>query len=449
MRRIYIFLCCFCGLFASCEKYLDVKSRTSLAVPAKVQDFQALLDDHRIVHHEQTSAAEISADDYYVTYQDWLAVPSNEREMYIWGHDQIYSTGVNDWLETYRLIYRCNIVIHEMEGNKELSNNGSYNDVLGQAYFHRARAYFNGAVIWALAYDESTKDQEWGLPLRLDPDFNYVSKRSSVGQTYDQILKDLKRAANLLPMTVSTPYRSSKAAAYALLAKVYLSMRDYERAYLYADSTLSIHSELLDLNQIHSAGQKIPRLNKEIVFYSQLSTGSFRFLWQYGLKIPEALYAMYAQDDLRKIYYFSKNSDGVGFIGNYNTASFHLFSGLTTAESLLIRSECNIRLHKPMEAKADLKKLLACRIQNGDVGYIDDLPEYQLLDFILMERRKELLLRGIRWSDIKRLNLEGYGITLNRHLDEKEYVLSANSRRFALPIPEDVIALSGMEQNSY
>ena len=68
---------------------------------------------------------------------------------------------------------------------------------------------------------------------------------------------------------------------------------------------------------------------------------------------------------------------------------------------------------------------------------------------MLTERRKELLFRGVRWVDVKRLNKEGYGISLQRTIDGQTYRLGPNSLRFALPIPEDVIAMSGMPQNSY
>src|SRR3981189_1202195 len=68
-----------------------------------------------------------------------------------------------------------------------------------------------------------------GIPLRLTADVNAPSTRSTVQQTYDQILGDLQQAVVLLPAAV--PYanrnRPSRPAAQALLARVYLSMRNY------------------------------------------------------------------------------------------------------------------------------------------------------------------------------------------------------------------------------
>ena len=66
---------------------------------------------------------------------------------------------------------------------------------------------------------------------------------------------------------------------------------------------------------------------------------------------------------------------------------------------------------------------------------------------ILLERRKELLMRGLRWMDLKRLNMEGAAITLTRTVNGQVYTLPPNDLRYALPIPEDVIAISGMQQN--
>lgn len=66
---------------------------------------------------------------------------------------------------------------------------------------------------------------------------------------------------------------------------------------------------------------------------------------------------------------------------------------------------------------------------------------------ILQERRKELLFRGLRWIDIKRLNKEGAGIVLKRKVGEDLYQLSPNENKYALPLTTDIITLARLEQN--
>ncbi|MEN5380806.1 RagB/SusD family nutrient uptake outer membrane protein, partial [Sphingobacterium kitahiroshimense] len=74
--------------------------------------------------------------------------------------------------------------------------------------------------------------------------------------------------------------------------------------------------------------------------------------------------------------------------------------------------------------------------------------ETVILQKILMERRKELVFRGIRWSDLKRLNTEGkFPTTLKRVIDGQEYELEPGSLKYALLIPQDVIELGKLEQN--
>jgi len=69
------------------------------------------------------------------------------------------------------------------------------------------------------------------------------------------------------------------------------------------------------------------------------------------------------------------------------------------------------------------------------------------LGTILNERRKELLFRGLRWSDVKRLNRDGAGIILSREINNQEFVLPPNDKRYAIALPEDVLEMTGMEQN--
>jgi hypothetical protein len=67
----------------------------------------------------------------------------------------------------------------------------------------------------------------------------------------------------------------------------------------------------------------------------------------------------------------------------------------------------------------------------------------------LAERRKELIYRGIRWSDLRRLNRDSrFGIILTKTLNGVTYSLLPNDKRYVLPIDEIEIRLSGIQQNN-
>ncbi|MNT81080.1 SusD family protein [compost metagenome] len=71
-----------------------------------------------------------------------------------------------------------------------------------------------------------------------------------------------------------------------------------------------------------------------------------------------------------------------------------------------------------------------------------------LLPLILQERRKELVFRGRRWSDLKRLNQDRrFQKTLIRKIKGVEYQLLPNSLLYAYRLPEIVIEQAEIPQN--
>ena len=83
----------------------------------------------------------------------------------------------------------------------------------------------------------------------------------------------------------------------------------------------------------------------------------------------------------------------------------------------------------------------------GLPGPVIAFDDEDALDKILIERRKQLLMRDLRWMDIKRLNKEGANISLRRTVNGITYSLQPNDNKFALPLPETIIRISGMTQN--
>ncbi len=67
---------------------------------------------------------------------------------------------------------------------------------------------------------------------------------------------------------------------------------------------------------------------------------------------------------------------------------------------------------------------------------------------ILTERRKELLFRALRWTDLRRLNKEAeFRDTLYRFINGKKYQLLPGSDRYTLQIDRNTISISGIQQN--
>lgn len=443
---LLLFALCILG---SCKKLLDEKPKSGLQIPNTLKDFQALLDAYVIINRSDPCTGELSSDDYYLTDATLNARTAEERAAYTWQHSNVFIPINNDWANIYKIVYRSNTVL---EGIDKISQNSSnqqeWNNVKGQAAYLRGKAFLQGLAIWSLAYDANSSQSDLGLALRLGTDFNVASVRTSAAAGYQQCIDDLKLAIALLPDQPLHVVRASKPAAYGLLARTYLYMRNYDLALLYADSCLALKSDLLDYNTVSSTpSYPIPQFNTEVIYDSYMSTPT-PLSNSYARITPE-LYAQYETSDLRQTLFFKLVEPNVyGYRGSY-VKSYQLFTGLATDEVYLMRAECNARKGNVLKANQDLNALLKKRYKTGTFTDLNIISPTELLSKILLERRKELLMRGLRWMDIKRLNKEGYNIGLKRMYNTGDYSMAPNARGFALPLPEDIISISGMEQNSY
>lgn len=434
-------------LFSGCKKFLDEKRNKSSVIPAKLADCQALLDYYQYMNVRDAASGEISADDYYMTDEIFNSLKAdNYGRMYLWEKSDIYPAS-NDWDFLYQSIYYANTVLETLgDIERTQKNKDEWDNIKGQALVFRARSFLQAVWQWSPAFDEMTSDYDLGIPLRLSTDFNKKTKRANVRDSYNQIIKDLKESVPLLPVKASYLTRPGKNVAFGYLARTYLSMRDYKNARIYADSSLQISSQLLDYNSLNTSA-KFPftSLNQEVVFESR--TGYIGPLLQSTSRIDSVFYDSYAMNDLRKQLYFVKNANNTfSFKGSYE-GGLPLFSGLTTAEMLLIRSEASAKLGAVSNALNDLNTLLEKRWKTGTYVKPQIPNSDEAVKLIRQERRKELTMRLLRWADIKRMNKEGAGIVLKRYINGKYHTLAPNDKKYALPIPEDVITITGIQQN--
>jgi hypothetical protein len=133
--------------------------------------------------------------------------------------------------------------------------------------------------------------------------------------------------------------------------------------------------------------------------------------------------------------------------GSYGGNSIR-FTGLATDEIYLIRAECHARKGDAISAMKDLNALLEKRWKSTDWVPFTAGNANDALNKILIERRKELCFRGIRWNDLRRLNMDPqFSMTLQRTINSQTYTLPSNDPKYVLPIPIGVILLNNIEQN--
>ncbi len=125
------------------------------------------------------------------------------------------------WMVAYKIICMSNTVIATLD--EEDSNS---HQLLGEAYFVRALMHLHMVTMFAKPYHMDERDN-LGVPLRTSTS-SAVTIRNSVGEVYDQIVLDLKKAASLMGKSRGNTGYPSHDAALGLLSRVYLYMEDYD-----------------------------------------------------------------------------------------------------------------------------------------------------------------------------------------------------------------------------
>lgn len=433
----------------SCKKdWLDKKPDKSIVVPTSLDDFDALLANDQVMNLNP-GLGELSADDYYITDEIFSYLPTaTERNSYTWNKEIFEGETCGDWDIAYQQVFFCNIVLDGLAALKPAASEiARFNNIKGQALFFRAYAFYTLAQLFAVPYSQ-TSQQEPGIPLKLISDINEQIKRGTIAETYRQLGNDLSEAVNLLPVTQEFKTRPSKPAALALLARISLENGQYEQALDLAQQCLDEQPQLLNFNALDTLdANPIGFFNPEVLFHSAM-------LLYTALNTPYAiidttLYRAYDNNDLRKSIYFT--GDGYGnFVlkSSYGGSPYYPFTGMATDEVYLVKAECLARQNEVAVAMQTLNNLLRERYRAGTFLPLTAANSTEALQMILLERRKELVFRGLRWNDLRRLNTDpAFARTIHRKINGNDYSLAPNSDRYTLPIPPDELKINNLEQN--
>lgn len=459
---IYIFILL---LFASCTKeYLEVKPKGNL-IADKLEDYNNLLEDNTFVYLSTDAfflnAQHILGDDvaalepHYNNAAYFGTAGTRNQKLFEWQND-VYLPN-EDMYEVegmYRRIYTANKIIDEIpnaKGNNELLKSQYQSEAKAQ----RAFAYFILVNYFGKPYAAATAQTELGVPLILKNDFDRKDfTRASIQQVYDQIIKDLNEAIPNLPSLQTTANRFTKAAAEALLGKVYIFMARP------ADALPQLKNAIEHLPTTFSTGGVFSWVNYNTATLSNAPAGyvfinaNVKSVASQGNGYPETLnaqlvpgvmwmgraapliiapetYALYQPGDLR-IQLFS-NTYAVTAPGPAPTLPAGLYRsragffgnsiGIQLPDIYLLSAEAKARTNDLNGAREDLLTLRNNRMPANLAAAGIPTDQTLMIKFVINERQREFATMGFRWFDMRRLSVDPL---FNQSFDYKHEVYTSS-----------------------
>jgi tetratricopeptide (TPR) repeat protein len=319
------------------------------------------------------------------------------------------------WGNGYKLIAIANTVLDKIS----IVDADDQATTIAQAKFIRAATYFYLVNLFAKPYSDGAAATNLGVPLTTAPSYQYDSvkdklTRSTVQQTYDQIVADLKDAF---------AQDNSYYPAEALLAKVYLVMGDYTNAEAAADDVINnggyqladsfekefnnsgaTNEDIFSIAQTSQSNAGTTDNGIETFYAPQkgLPTG---YVGGRGDILTDSAYFTYFDDpaDTRQTY-FTKGTSISGVKGTYTNKWQKFYSEITIirlSDMYLTRGEANLHLGSG-DPDADINFVRA-RSKAGP------LTGASVQDFV-DERFREFAFEGDRFFTLKRLQMDVSGL---------------------------------------
>ena len=389
------------------------------------------------------------------------------------------------WRSPWVGIGQCNILIHALEG-QELEPGGLKERSLAEAYFLRAHYYFVLVRLYG------------GLPLRTEP-YNPGEStdiaRSSIEETYAQIIADCQRAIDLLP--AKSQYnsdnvgRASRDAALTMMADILLTLAPQNQSYYSQVASLCDQVTALgyDLSQCAYEDNFDATINNgpESIFEVQFSGNTEYDFWGnnpqsswlstfmgprnadfvaggYGWNQPTQEFVdQYEPGDLRKdmtiLYEGCPDFDGKAYRSSYSNTGYNVRKFLVSksispeyntnpqnfvvyryADVLLMKAEALNEQGQTAQA-ADALNIVR---QRAGLANVANLTQEAMREKIIHERRIELAFEGHRWFDMIRVQGGDYAVGYLHSIGKTQ----ATRERLLFPIPQtEMDANSLMTQN--
>lgn len=405
---LYTFL--FASALVSCDSFLEVEPVNDVSDENTIYDEASANTALRGVYRQLASSSYYGENfvtlAYYPSGDIKCLTTGTILNLVNWDFRADNASLNSFWNAAYSTINRANHVIKKTPDVSDANfTEQERKQIIGEAKFIRALAYFDLARTFG------------GVQIYLDPtdDLNTRPsvKRSSLGDTFKQVLDDLNDAETLLPENVNR-IRATKNTVWALKSRLYLYDKKWELAEQYATKLINKTSSY-NLVYPYSAW-----------FANNVSgTEESIFELQYSVQNPSTIRSQMQHPTNGGTYRYAPNDNFVNLlndplkgggrkslIGSVTQNSTTLWYGnlyyrkqatdpayvFRIAELYLIRAEARAQLKNIDGALADLNKIR----KRADLSDFSSDNYDTILDAIDQERRYEFAFEAHRWFDLVR-----------------------------------------------
>jgi hypothetical protein len=417
----------------SCNKFLDVQPKNSVSDEVTIFNKASSEQALRGVYNALASS------NYYGTGFQSIGYLSGDNVQWTGSQSQVQefinhdvsaenSTIAGAWSAIYQVINRANNVIAKVPSVVDPQLTDAFrNQLIGEAYFIRALAYFDLVRTWG------------GVPLitspTTSPKENSGIARSTADATYNQVISDLENADALLPETTNR-YRATRKTVYALKARYYLYRGQWAEAEQFASLVINDSASYRLVGPYNSFFAADARGTVESVFEifynGTTEVNGHRNQWQPQTNggtrqwAPSPALLALLSDPVtagNRTSLVGKDNQGRWYGNLYyrNPASDPSWV-IRVAELYLIRAEARAQLQNTAGALEDLNRI---RYRSGLLPASENTSDLLLLA-IEQERRLEFAFEPHRWFDLVRTNR---AITVLGFTDVNKLVLPIPSQQ--------------------
>lgn len=475
MKKYYIILLTVLAIsFSACEKLLDKEPTDKISLEDLFKDVSGAKTALAGAYHEMLEESHYQKN--LMVYPDILAGNIKFSKATNLRLEDVFEAALSAQLssmnETYTDLYGelnnvNNIIKYTPTAEGSATEKAK---VIAEAKCIRALIHFDLVRIFARPFNFTTNGSHLGIPLVLQPQLfaDPLPVRATVAQTYQAIISDLNDAITTFDNTnvgvLKGGYKQNyftKSSAKALLAKVYLNQNNWDMAFTLADEVIKSNEYTLLTNAAYVASWTGRVPSSESIFELALETAfSGTGLGGYYDVNNAAGYRMFAAtNDLLGLYSTTDVRRGASMFNtvaissvNYSFSKKYATGGtsstpikvLRLSELHLIRAEAAAERSTPDFTVANADLNLIRRRGDATASTLNITVKADLLDAILLERRKELAFEGNFLFDLLRKKKDVVRIDVSAA--NKNF--TTNDFRLIMPLPANTVnANRNMIQN--